>query len=97
MKTVVIGIGIAIIGALFIIQDFGSQIISDPVQNQPISEPTQSSVQSQNQCDSSYPDECIPPHPPDLDCGEIEYSNFRVIQSDPHGFDGDEDGIGCES
>jgi len=48
-------------------------------------------------CDPSYPDVCIAPYPPDLDCGEIGYSNFRVIGSDPHGFDRDNDGIGCES
>ena len=92
-----IGIGIAIIGALFVIQDFGSQIISDPVQSQPISEFTQSSVQSQNQCDSSYPDVCIPPSPPDLDCKDIPQKGFTVLPPDPHRFDGDKDGIGCES
>jgi len=94
VKILLIGIGIVIIGALFIIQDFGSQITSDPVKSQP----TQSQqVQSQNQCDSSYPSVCIAPYPPDLDCGEIGYSNFRVVPPDPHGFDGDKDGIGCES
>ncbi|MCV0373333.1 MAG: thermonuclease family protein [Nitrosarchaeum sp.] len=46
-------------------------------------------------CDSSYPDHCIPSSP-DLDCGEIPYRNFRVTGSDPHKFDGDRDGIGCE-
>ena len=99
MKILLIGIGIVIIGALFIIQDFGSQITSDPGQRQPTkSQPTQTQpVQSQNQCDSSYPSVCIPPYPPDLDCGEIGYSNFRVVQPDPHEFDGDKDGIGCES
>ena len=111
MKIVLIAIGIAIIGALFVIQDFGSITTSDPVQSQPTSQqpsqptpepiptsqPIQSQqVQSQNQCDSSYPSVCIPPYPPDLDCGEIGYSNFRVIQPDPHGFDRDKDGIGCE-
>jgi len=54
-------------------------------------------VESQNMCDSSYPDVCILPYPPDLDCGEIRYANFRVVGEDPHGFDGDNDGIGCES
>jgi len=102
MRIALIGIGIAIIGALFVIQDFGSQRISDPVQTQPTSQPTSQptqsqQVQSQSQCDSSYPSVCIPPYPPDLDCGEIGYSNFRVIQPDPHRFDGDKDGIGCES
>jgi len=48
-------------------------------------------------CDSSYPDVCIPRYPPDLDCGEIQYANFKVLQPDPHGFDADNDGIGCES
>ncbi len=60
----------------------------------PQSSASRDSTQS---CDPSYPDVCIPPYPPDLDCGEIRYSNFEVIGSDPHGFDGDRDGIGCES
>ena len=54
-------------------------------------------VESETSCDPSYPDVCIPPWPPDLDCGEIRYSNFKVLPDDPHGFDGDNDGIGCES
>lgn len=48
-------------------------------------------------CDPSYPDFCIPPPPPDLDCGDISQKNFTVLQPDPHRFDGDKDGIGCES
>jgi endonuclease YncB( thermonuclease family) len=48
-------------------------------------------------CDSSYPDVCIPPYPPDLDCPDIEFRQFEVRGPDPHGFDGDNDGIGCES
>jgi micrococcal nuclease len=48
-------------------------------------------------CDPAYPDVCIPPPPPDLDCGEIPYRDFRVMPPDPHGFDRDRDGIGCES
>lgn len=48
-------------------------------------------------CDSSYPDVCIPPYPPDLDCGDITERRFAVRGPDPHGFDGDNDGIGCES
>ena len=51
---------------------------------------------NENQCDPSYPDVCIPPYPPDLDCGDISYTNFRVLPPDPHGFDRDKDGIGCE-
>jgi len=48
-------------------------------------------------CDPAYPSVCIPPPPPDLDCGEISYKNFRVLSPDPHRFDRDRDGIGCES
>jgi micrococcal nuclease len=48
-------------------------------------------------CDPSYPDVCIPPPPPDLDCGDIRHRRFRVQGRDPHRFDGDNDGIGCES
>ena len=58
---------------------------------------TSSQVSTQSNCNSSYLDVCIPPYPPDLNCGDIEYSNFRVIGNDPHGFDRDNDGIGCES
>ena len=48
-------------------------------------------------CDPSYPGVCIPPYPPDLDCGDISYRRFDVRGPDSHGFDGDNDGIGCES
>lgn len=47
-------------------------------------------------CDPSYPTVCIPPAPPDLDCDEIPHANFAVRGADPHGFDHDHDGVGCE-
>jgi hypothetical protein len=50
-------------------------------------------------CDPAYPDFCIPPPPPDLDCtspGIKEHKNFTVLSADPHRFDADHDGIGCE-
>jgi hypothetical protein len=52
---------------------------------------------NQNNCDSSYPDLCIPLHSPLLTCDQILAKNFRVLPPDPHGFDNDKDGIGCES
>lgn len=58
----------------------------------PTATPTQAA-----QCDPSYPDVCIPSPPPDLDCKHIGYRNFRVVGSDPHRFDGNHDGRGCES
>lgn len=48
-------------------------------------------------CDPAYPTVCIPPAPPDLDCGSIPYRQFLVLPPDPHHFDRDQDGIGCES
>jgi hypothetical protein len=48
-------------------------------------------------CDRSYPDFCIPPPPPDLDCDDVNGSDFTVLPPDPHGFDGNSDGEGCES
>jgi micrococcal nuclease len=48
-------------------------------------------------CDPSYPTVCILPPPPYLNCNDIQYTNFEVIPPDPHGFDGDNDGIGCET
>ena len=52
---------------------------------------------SRADCDPSYPGVCIPRFPPDLDCGEIPFRRFQVVGSDPHGFDRDRDGVGCES
>jgi hypothetical protein len=48
-------------------------------------------------CDPAYPTVCIAPPPPDLDCADVPYRNFRVLPPDPHRFDGDHDGIGCET
>jgi hypothetical protein len=48
-------------------------------------------------CHPSYPDFCIPPPPPDLNCDDVHQSNFTVLPPDPHDFDGDNDGVGCES
>ena len=61
-------------------------------------EPTPPPVESTMvDCDPSYPDFCIASYPPDLDCGDISQKRFTVLQPDPHGFDGNKDGIGCES
>ena len=53
---------------------------------------------SDGNCDRrSYPNVCIRPYPPDLDCPEIQYTDFEVLPPDPHDFDREGDGIGCES
>lgn len=62
--------------------------------------PSQGSVTQR--CHPSYPDFCIAPPPPDLDCGDIAGNRkpFRVrhdvANADPHRFDRDRDGRACE-
>ena len=76
--------------------------------NLPLSEESTSSIPSSGpsepvsssgsgNCDPSYPDACIPSPPPDLDCADVSEKRFTVSGSDPHGFDRDADGVGCES
>lgn len=48
-------------------------------------------------CEPSYPSLCIPIGSPDLDCGDLADRRFPVLPPDPHRFDGDHDGVGCES
>lgn len=38
----------------------------------------------------------FPPPPPDKDCDDVSAQGFRVRPGDPHRFDADGDGIGCE-
>jgi micrococcal nuclease len=52
-------------------------------------------------CHASYPDFCIAPPAPDLDCPDITGRKpFRVrhdvANPDPHRFDRDKDGRACE-
>lgn len=51
------------------------------------------------QCDPSYTGACVPPAPPDLDCGDLRALGLplpvRVVGSDPHRLDPDGDGLGC--
>ena len=47
-------------------------------------------------CDPAYPDFCLPPPPPDINCTDLDVTRFRVLLPDPHGLDRDGDGTGCE-
>jgi Staphylococcal nuclease homologue len=50
-------------------------------------------------CDPNYSGGCVPLYPPDVDCAAIRalgIAPVRVIGSDPHRLDGDNDGLGCE-
>jgi micrococcal nuclease len=62
----------------------------------PRATPKATKVAARADCDPSYPTVCIPPPPPDLDCGDITFRRFEVLAPDPHHFDSDRDGIGCE-
>jgi nuclease-like protein len=48
-------------------------------------------------CDSSYPEVCIASPTPDLDCDDVVDKSFKVVPPDPHRFDSEGDGIGCEA
>ncbi len=66
---------------------------------EPTEEPTETVVVDPL-CDPAYPDFCIPPPPPDLSCDDDILNgqqNFTVLAPDPHDFDTDGDGVGCES
>jgi micrococcal nuclease len=59
--------------------------------------PTPATTPGRPGCDGSYPTVCIPPSPPDLDCPDVSARGFPVVGADPHRFDADRDGVGCES
>ncbi len=67
----------------------GASASNQPSSSKPASAPQQN-------CSGAYPGVCIPPGPPDLNCPDISYRNFKVLPPDPHGFDRDSDGVGCE-
>ncbi len=48
-------------------------------------------------CDPAYRGACVPPAPPDLDCGDIPARRFASVGDDPHRLDGDGNGVACES
>jgi uncharacterized repeat protein (TIGR01451 family) len=53
-------------------------------------------------CDPHYPTVCIPPPPPDFDCADLSFRGFQVLHDptprtpDPHSFDNNFDGVGCQ-
>ena len=74
----------------------GCALVAAPLPTEPVRAPEP--PPPSGNCDPSYPTVCIPPAPPDLDCGDIPYRRFQVLPPDPHNFDGnDNDGVGCES
>jgi micrococcal nuclease len=47
-------------------------------------------------CDPNYAGACVPVTTATLHCKDIGVRRFQVVGDDPHGFDGDHDGIACE-
>jgi hypothetical protein len=58
-------------------------------------EPAAPSGGTEPACDPNYSGSCVPVVSYDLNCDDISGS-VTVVGSDPHGFDGDGDGSGCE-
>lgn len=67
-----------------------TQVVAHGTYVQPAPQPA-----AANNCDPNYTP-CVPYSSTDLDCGDIK-KQVRVIGSDPHRFDRDKDGWGCES
>jgi hypothetical protein len=69
-----------------------------PTGESPVAASPVASATAPPSCDPSYPDVCIPPveQGGDLDCATVRLEFFRVLPPDPHGLDGNFDGIGCE-
>ena len=64
-----------------------------------ISGPPTNNPPPNGKCDPNYTGACVPPHPPDLDCADLRAMGLAPVRSigrDPHGLDGDNDGVGCE-
>jgi micrococcal nuclease len=74
-----------------------AQATAAPRSAAPTAAPPTAAPTTRTNCHASYPTVCIPPAPPDLDCGDVPYRRFTVLPPDPHGFDGNNNGIGCES
>lgn len=68
-----------------------------PIQPPPRPTTTTTTTTTRPACHPSYPTVCIQPPPPDLDCKDIPYRNFKVVKPDVHGFDGNDDGVGCQT
>lgn len=83
-------------------QNYGCAAADVDLPNSEVSEDTDINSDDEQEkisddCDSAYSGICISSPPPDLDCGDIPDKNFKVKSPDPHNFDADSDGVGCES
>jgi uncharacterized protein YraI len=85
-------------GVTAVTNDGVASVAGEPI---PVSEMTvaEEPMPVAGDCDPSYPDLCIPPGSADLNCDYVFSLGLRsitVYAPDPHGFDDDGDGAGCE-
>jgi uncharacterized protein YraI len=85
-------------GVTAVTNDGVAPVAGEPI---PVSEMTvaEEPMPVAGDCDPSYPDLCIPPGSADLNCDYVfglGLSSITVYAPDPHGFDGDGNGVGCE-
>jgi hypothetical protein len=57
---------------------------------------SQQQAPSKQNCDPAYPDFCISQSLSNLKCQDVKQHNFKVLPPDPHNFDRNKDGVGCE-
>lgn len=80
------------------VEDLAACIVEDGITTTTTgADSTTTTAEGSAACDPAYPDFCIPPTPPDLNCEDVDGVEFTVLAPDPHGLDADGDGIGCES
>lgn len=104
MKKVILVATLLLIPSLLSASGF---VFASPKKEPYIKPPTQqvrafskqakANVEKTKQCDPSYPTVCLRKGPPGLSCRDIGFANFAVVGRDPHGFDRDHDGVGCEA
>jgi micrococcal nuclease len=61
----------------------------------PAPAPAPRDAPSDGRCDPNYTGACVPPYPPDADCADVGRP-VTVVGADPHNFDSDGNGRGCE-
>ncbi len=72
--------------AVFVAAGIGVSFSSDPGSSSPAS----------MDCSPHYTGACVPNVTYDLNCADIGHQTVEIVDSDPYGFDGDGDGVGCE-
>lgn len=70
--------------------------VTRTVTETPVPDAAQPAPRMAPNCDPNYAGGCVPAVAYDLDCADIGFM-VEVVGSDPHGFDRDLNGLGCES